>query len=101
MNDKNTQMNSLNDAAETMLWLVVLCGIFLGALAVVVQLLKWIGQAVGCSASTESKWRWLLMAPIMAIFMPFWLTWQAVKWCAFQLFRLFLRTIIISRRLFS
>ncbi|MEW6562711.1 MAG: hypothetical protein AB1400_05695 [Pseudomonadota bacterium] len=101
MDDKNTLLDSFEDAAETMLWLVVLSGLFLGALAIVWQILKWIWQAIEWSTVTKSKARWLILAPIMAIFMPFWLAWLAAKWCGFQLFRLFLRTIIACRHLFS
>lgn len=100
MDEKNTLLDSLEDAAGTMFLAWLLFWLVLGAFAIVWYLLKWLWQAVEWSARTESKARWIILAPIMALFMPFWLVWIASKWCTFQLFRLFLRTLIISRRLF-
>lgn len=64
------------------------------------NLLLWVADAAFAIAAWAGQFLWVrilfgvLISPIMFIGL-------SLKWCALQLFRLFLRTIIISRRLLS
>jgi hypothetical protein len=101
MEKEKTTLNSLEDLAGSLLWFFALIGLLISAITIARHLFKWGEKVVDWSMTSESKFRYFVLCPLIVAVAPFMFAWFVIKQAAFLISQLFLRILNFGCRILS